>query len=111
MRNLARACAETADASGRAWVQAALFQHFYPEAGAALVRRFTEGLEASLGERRVSMALLQVRLAVLGVPLEPEIHGADPEPGSTLTGSCKDFQSNCSVNLRILGPPCQFYLA
>ena len=69
---------------GARGVQAALFQHFYPEAGAACVRRFTEGLEASLGERRVSMALLQVRLAVSGVPLEPEIHGADPESGSTL---------------------------
>jgi hypothetical protein len=28
------------------------------------------------------------------------------EPG----GSCRDFQSNCRVNSRILGQPCEFYL-
>ena len=28
-----------------------------------------------------------------------------------LYGSYRDFQSNCWVNLRILGQPCEFYLA
>jgi hypothetical protein len=27
-----------------------------------------------------------------------------------LYGSYRDFQSNCWVNLRILGQPCEFYL-
>ena len=41
---------------------------------------------------------------------EPEIHRVDPEFGSTLTVSNRDSQSNCWVNLRILGQPCEFYL-
>ena len=41
---------------------------------------------------------------------EPEIHRVDPEFGSTLRLLYGDFQSNCWVNLRILGQPCEFYL-
>ena len=41
---------------------------------------------------------------------EPEIHRVDPEFGSTLTVSNRDSQSNCWVNLRILGQPCEFHL-
>ena len=40
----------------------------------------------------------------------PEIHRVNPENGSTLTVSDRDSQSNCWVNLRILGRPCGFYL-
>jgi hypothetical protein len=40
--------------------------------------------------------------------LKPEIHRIDPEFGSTLTISNRDSQSNCWVNLRILGQPCEF---
>ena len=43
-------------------------------------------------------------------PSPPEIHRVDPESGSTPEGSCRDFQSNCWANLRILGQPCEFYL-
>jgi hypothetical protein len=43
-------------------------------------------------------------------PLEPEIHRVDPEFGSTLRLLYRDSQSNCWVNLRILGQPCEFYL-
>jgi hypothetical protein len=43
-------------------------------------------------------------------PLKPEIHRVDPEFGSTLGLLYRDFQSNCWVNLRILGQPCEFYL-
>ena len=41
---------------------------------------------------------------------QPEIHRVDPESGSTLRLTDRDFQSNCWVNLRILGQPCEFYL-
>jgi hypothetical protein len=46
---------------------------------------------------------------------KPEIHRVDPEFGSTLrllyTFESRDFQSNCWVNLRILGqPPVNFTL-
>ena len=42
--------------------------------------------------------------------LEPESHRVDPEFGSTLRLLYRDFQSNCWVNLKILGQPCEFYL-
>jgi hypothetical protein len=41
---------------------------------------------------------------------KPEIHGVDPEFESTLRLLYMDFQSNCWVNLRIFGQPCEFYL-
>jgi hypothetical protein len=49
------------------------------------------------------------------VPMEPmevrgqaKIHRVDPEFGSTLTASNRDSQSNCWVNLKIMGQPCEF---
>jgi hypothetical protein len=41
--------------------------------------------------------------------LQPEIHSVDPESGQ-LSGSYRDVQINCWVDLRILGQPCGFYL-
>ena len=38
-------------------------------------------------------------------------HGVDPKSGPTHKGPYRDFQSNCWVNLRILGQPCAFYLS
>jgi hypothetical protein len=45
------------------------------------------------------------------VRFKPEIHRVDPEFGSTLKALIGIFQSNCWVNLRILGQPCGFYLS
>ena len=66
------------------------------------------------------MVLADVVVAPLGVgwsrlkvddeATKGKIHRVDPEFGSTLTVSNRDFQSNCWVNLRILGQPCEFYL-
>ena len=39
----------------------------------------------------------------------PKIHRVGPESGSTLS-SYRDFRSNCWVNLRILGQPCELYV-
>ena len=39
-----------------------------------------------------------------------KFYRVDPESGSTLRLLYRDFQSNCWVNLRILGQPCEFYL-
>jgi hypothetical protein len=39
---------------------------------------------------------------------EGEIHRVDPDFGSTLTASNRDSQSNCWVNLKIVGQPCEF---
>jgi hypothetical protein len=37
-----------------------------------------------------------------------KIHRVDPDFGSTLKVSNRDYQSNCWVNLRMLGQPCEF---
>jgi hypothetical protein len=42
--------------------------------------------------------------------VKPGIHRVDPESGSTLKALIGIFQSNCWVNLRILGQPCGFHL-
>jgi hypothetical protein len=47
-------------------------------------------------------------LEVLG-PLNLEFTGLSQNLGQ-LEGSYRDFQSNCWVNLQILGQPCEFYL-
>jgi hypothetical protein len=39
---------------------------------------------------------------------EGKIHRVDPDFGPTLTASNRDKQSNCWVNLKILGQPCGF---
>jgi hypothetical protein len=43
-------------------------------------------------------------------PRRPEgkIHRVDPDFGSTLTASNRDYQSNCWVNWKIMGQPCEF---
>jgi hypothetical protein len=41
---------------------------------------------------------------------QPKIHRVDPESGSTLRLSDREFQSDCRDNLRVLGQPCGFYL-
>jgi hypothetical protein len=40
--------------------------------------------------------------------LKGKIHRVDPDFGSTLTVSSRDSQSNCWVNLKIMGQPCDF---
>ena len=37
-----------------------------------------------------------------------ETHRVDPDCGSTLTFSNRDSQSNCWVNWKIMGQPCEF---
>jgi hypothetical protein len=37
-----------------------------------------------------------------------KIHRVDPDFGSTLTVSNRDSQSNCWVNWKIMGQPCEF---
>ena len=39
---------------------------------------------------------------------EGKIHRVDPDFGSTLTVSNRDSQSNCWVNWKIMGQPCEF---
>jgi hypothetical protein len=39
---------------------------------------------------------------------EGKIHRVDPHFGSTLTASSMDSQSNCWVNWKIMGQPCEF---
>jgi hypothetical protein len=40
--------------------------------------------------------------------MEGKIHRVDPDFGSTLTASNGNSQSNCWVNLKIVGQPCEF---
>ena len=40
--------------------------------------------------------------------VEGEIHRVDPDVGSTLTVSSRDPQTNCWVNWKIMGQPCEF---
>jgi hypothetical protein len=42
---------------------------------------------------------------------EGKIHRVDPDFGSTLTVSNRDYQSNCWVNWKIVGQPCEFQVA
>jgi hypothetical protein len=37
-----------------------------------------------------------------------KIHRVDPDFGSTLTVSNRDYQSNCWVNWKVMGQPCEF---
>ena len=39
---------------------------------------------------------------------EGKIHRLDPDFGSTLPVSNRDSQSNCGVNLKMVGQPCEF---
>ena len=39
---------------------------------------------------------------------EGKIHRADPYLGPTLTSSNRNYQSNCWVNLKMMGQPCRF---
>jgi hypothetical protein len=39
---------------------------------------------------------------------EGKIHRVDPDSGSTLTVSNRDSQSDCWVNWKIMGQPCEF---
>ena len=39
---------------------------------------------------------------------EGKIHRVDPDFASTLTASNRDSQSNCWVNWKIMGQPCEF---
>jgi hypothetical protein len=39
---------------------------------------------------------------------EGKIHRVDPDFRSTLTVSNRDYQSNCWVNWKIMGQPCEF---
>jgi hypothetical protein len=45
---------------------------------------------------------------LLRVHLEGEIHRVGPDFGSTSTASNRDYQSNCWVNWKIMGEPCEF---
>ena len=53
------------------------------------------------------MEVGQVSRSVVGGP-EGEIHRVDPDFGSILTVSSRDSQSNCWINLKIMGQPCEF---
>jgi hypothetical protein len=46
--------------------------------------------------------------AATPVDSEGKIHRVDPDFGSTLTASNRDFQSNCWVNWKLMGQPCEF---
>jgi hypothetical protein len=50
------------------------------------------------------------RSSTAGISTRPqgEIHRVDPDFGSTLTASSRDYQSNCWVNWKIMGQPCEF---
>jgi hypothetical protein len=48
---------------------------------------------------------------VAGLRGEGKIHRVDPDFGSTLTASNRDYQSNCWVNWKIMGQPCEFQVA
>jgi hypothetical protein len=50
------------------------------------------------------------RSSTAGISTRPhgEIHRVDPDFGSTLTASSRDYQSNCWVNWKIMGQPCGF---
>jgi hypothetical protein len=54
--------------------------------------------------RRLQVTLLEPRVA----DLQGKIHRVDPDFGSTLTASNRDSQSNCWVNWKIMGQPCEF---
>ena len=51
---------------------------------------------------------VEVDTPMLPLDLEGKIHRVDPDFGSTLTASNRDSQSNCWVNLKIVGQPCEF---
>ena len=58
------------------------------------------------GGRRRRLAAHQADRA-----LEGNIHRADPDFGSTLTVSSRDYQSNCWANWKIMGQPCEFQVS
>ena len=45
------------------------------------------------------------------VDLESKIYRVDPDFGSTLTASNGDSQSNCWINWKIMGQPCEFQVS
>jgi hypothetical protein len=83
--------------------------------GGVAEARFAVVVESS---NRVPLQLADVVVAPLGVgwsrlkvddeATKGKIHRVDPEFGSTLTVSNRDYQSNCWVNWKIMGQPCEF---
>jgi hypothetical protein len=64
-----------------------------------------EAILRSVGPPKDSAAAPQLE----SVPeFEGKIHRVDPAFGSTLTASNRDSQSNCWVNSKIVGQPCEF---
>ena len=64
-----------------------------------------EAILRSVGPPKDSAAAPQLE----SVPeFEGKIHRVDPAFGSTLTASNRDSQSNCWVNWKIMGQPCEF---
>ena len=49
-----------------------------------------------------------IAIGVAVSELEGKTHRVDPDSGSTLTVSNRDFQSNCWVNWKLMGQPCEF---
>ena len=89
------------------------------------VRLRSYGVEACArdvrqGASRVGAAYLRLRWAALLSPRmcvatvggltasEGKIHRVDPDFGSTLIDSNRDYQSSCWVNWKIMGQPCGF---
>jgi hypothetical protein len=57
-----------------------------------------------VAQLHVELGLLEGRL----LAVEGKIHRADPDFGSTVTVSTRNYQSNCWVNWKINGPPCEY---
>jgi hypothetical protein len=59
-----------------------------------------ERQQVAAAQRRLDTSLLSLA--------NGKIHRVDPDFGSTLTVSNRDSQSNCLVNWKIMGQPCEF---
>jgi hypothetical protein len=66
------------------------------------------GIPGKGGEQCRERWLLQLGPPPREEPIEGKIHRVDPDFGSTSTVSNRDSQSNCWVNLKIMGLPCEF---
>ena len=95
---------------GRAERAEGALQHSALGAADRRLRRAAFETERARGERALSRGCVESAREGFEAALRyaPEIHRVDPDSGSTLTGSIRDSQSNCWVNWKIMGQPCEF---
>ena len=75
-------------------------------------RAFVEAVQVVVARPAVNLVADQIERVLQEarqeVPAKGKIHRVDPDFGSTLTVSNRDSQSNCWVNWKIMGQPCEF---